>query len=125
VEGWETYFDTVDVIFTNLRSLIVASPPSNFGRYLPALKRNFGKHLESLTSCMVTFVADEVYFILASFPHLRNLEISHSSQVPLGAWHPKASSENLIGLRTRGRLSLVGLETHSTYIPLFIGIPEL
>ena len=69
MEGWKTYFDLVDVTFANLRCLIVANPPSNFGRYLPAVKWNFAMDLESLTLCMVHFVS-----ILESFPHLRNLE---------------------------------------------------
>lgn len=123
LDGWMSYFGSVEVVFPNLTSLVIISPPSRFGRYLPVLEKNFGRTLETLVLCMITFVPGDLFTTLASFPNLHDFMISQSPRVP------QAIREHLFffappsGL-TRGKLSLVGSEAQEAYIPSFMKLPE-
>ena len=122
VRGWAIYFDSVDVVFPNLRSLVIINPASGIPHYFPVLKKHFGEALESLTLCDINFIANELHSILGSIPNLRDLNISRSSLVQSPDVPPTFESPPA-DLQAQGKLSLTGIETHRALIPLFAKLP--
>ena len=123
-QGWAIYFDSFDVVFPDLRSLVIINPASDIPHYFPVLKRHFGEALESPTLCDVNFIANELYYILGSIPNLRDLNTSRSTLVQPPGVQPTFENPPA-DLRAQGKLSLTGIETHRTLIPLFTKLPGI
>lgn len=112
------------MVFPNLRSLVIINPASDIPHYFPVLKRHFGEALESPTLCDVNFIANKLYYILGSIPNLRDLNISRSTLVQPPGVQPTFENPPA-DLRAQGKLSLTGIETHRTLIPLFTKLPGI
>ena len=122
VQGWALYFEFDDTVLPNVKSLTVVDPQSGILGNLPVLRRHFGNTLQSLTLSRVFLGVDSLYTILGSFPNLDDLTVA-SAPNPYRILPPGENPPD--GLRTRGRLSLVDVETQALCIPLFLRLPAV
>jgi len=116
VQAWAGLFRNTDVVLPHLESLIITNAQLGLDD-VAVLKRNFGNTLLSLSLNRVSIKPKEFYPILSSFPNLDNLSITRLNlpHLPFGNI-PTCP-------RTQGKLTLVGVETHDTCVPLLLRLP--
>jgi hypothetical protein len=118
VRAWTVHFRNVGAVLPHLKSLILVNAWLELDSDVAVLKRDFGNTLLSLSLNRVSIDPTEFYPILSSFPNLDNLSIAY---LDLPHQHP---SDNISACpRTRGKLTLVGVEAHDTCVPFLLRLP--
>lgn len=115
VLGWALYFRHVDVVLPHLESLTITNTLLRFDPDVIVMKRHFGNTISSLSLNRILIEPRDFYTTLSSFPKLDDLSIIGLDLQQLPA---PSDIDMLSGCpRTRGKLTLVGVEAHDVCLP--------